>query len=335
MASTEVNPNVAPKAADEPELHLLLAPDTFEPLYKSLFRGLDEFFFPKKLPPLKLESKPIPVKDIWGFYDYKKNGALGSTMAHVVVIALIIGGTIFVRSLQPKAEAKPQVETKLIDPGDYTLKPAKTQAGGGGGGGDRDVLKASQGKLPKFSMKPQITPPAAVIRNLDPKLAVEPTVMVPPDIKVTAMNNMPNLGDPKSTAVIPSNGTGGGSGIGSGEGGGVGSGNGRGVGPGEGMGMGGGVYRAGRGVTPPRPIYSPDPEFSEEARKAKYQGVCTLMIVVDTDGRPTNLRVVNSLGMGLDEKALETVKTWRFEPGMKDGHPVKVEMAVEVDFHLY
>ncbi len=335
MASTEVNPNVAPKTADEPELHLLLAPDTFEPLYKSLFRGLDEFFFPKKLPPLKLESKPIPVKDIWGFYNYKKNGALGSTMAHVVVIALIIGGTIFVRSLQPKAEAKPQVETKLIDPGDYTLKPAKTQAGGGGGGGDRDVLKASQGKLPKFSMKPQITPPAAVIRNLDPKLAVEPTVMVPPDIKVTAMNNMPNLGDPKSTAVIPSNGTGGGSGIGSGEGGGVGSGNGRGVGPGEGMGMGGGVYRAGRGVTPPRPIFSPDPEFSEEARKAKYQGVCTLMIVVDTDGRPTQLRVVNSLGMGLDEKALETVKTWRFEPGMKDGHPVKVEMAVEVDFHLY
>ncbi len=335
MASTEVNPNVAPKAGGEPELHLLLAPDTFEPLYKSLFRGLDEFFFPKKLPPLKLESKPVPVKDIWGFYNYKKNGALGSTVAHVIVIALIIGGTILGRRIVSKVEAKPTVALIGPDIGDYTLKPAKTQAGGGGGGGDRDVLKASQGKLPKFSMKPQITPPAAVIRNLDPKLAVEPTVMVPPDIKVTAMNNMPNLGDPKSTAVIPSNGTGVGSGIGEGNGGGVGSGNGRGVGPGEGMGMGGGVYRAGRGVTPPRPIFSPDPEFSEEARKAKYQGVCTLMIVVDTDGHPTNLRVVNSLGMGLDEKALETVKTWRFEPGMKDGHPVKVEMAVEVDFHLY
>ncbi|MGA6980163.1 MAG: energy transducer TonB, partial [Candidatus Sulfotelmatobacter sp.] len=115
----------------------------------------------------------------------------------------------------------------------------------------------------------------------------------------------------------------------------VGPGNGRGVGPGEEAGIGGGVFRPGRGVTPPRPIYSPDPEFSEEARKAKYQGTCTLMIVVDTDGKPTNLRVVNSLGMGLDEKALETVRTWRFEPGLKDGHPVKVEMAVEVDFHLY
>jgi TonB family protein len=335
MPTTEVNPIEAEqKLTPEPKLELLLAPDTFEPLYKSLFRGLDEFFFPKKLPPLKLESKPEPVKDIWGFYNYKKNGALGSTAAHVIVLALIIGGTIFL-SKRPTAVAKATSTTQLIDPGDFIpLKPAKTQAGGGGGGGDRDVLKASQGHLPKFSMKAQITPPAAVIRNDNPKLAVEPTVMVPPEIKI-AQNNMPNLGDPKSTAVIPSNGTGSGSGIGEGSGGGVGPGNGRGVGPGEGMGIGGGVYRPGRGVTPPRPIYSPDPEFSEEARKAKYQGTCTLMIVVDTDGKPTNIRVVNSLGMGLDEKALETVRTWRFEPGQKDGHPVKVEMAVEVDFHLY
>ena len=336
MASEEVNPNMNPPTGSEPQLHLLLAPDTFEPLYKSLFRGLDEFFFPKKLPPLKLESKPIPVKDIWGFYNYKKDGVLGSTAAHVVVLGLIIGGTIWAHRLVPRVEAKPQTETKLLDPGDFIpLKPAKTQAGGGGGGGDRDVLKASQGKLPKLSMQAQITPPAAVIRNLNPKLAVEPTIMVPPDIKLAMNNNMPNLGDPKSSAVIPSNGTGSGSGIGEGSGGGVGPGNGRGLGPGEGMGTGGGAYRPGRGVSPPRPIYSPDPEFSEEARKAKYQGTCTLMIVVAPDGRPTNIRVVSSLGMGLDEKAIETVKTWRFEPGMKDGHPVPVEMAVEVDFHLY
>src|SRR5580698_4552054 len=336
MASTEVNPNVAPKAGGEPELHLLLAPDTFEPLYKSLFRGLDEFFFPKKLPPLKLESKPIPVRDIWGFYNYKKNGALGSTVAHVIVIAMIIGGTIFARRLVARVEAKSQSTVTLVDPGDFIpLKPAKTQAGGGGGGGDRDVLKASQGKLPKFSMKPQITPPAAVIRNLDPKLAVEPTVMVPPDIKVTAMNNMPNLGDPKSTAVIPSNGTGSNSGIGEGNGGGVGPGNGRGVGPGEGGGTGGGAFRPGRGVTAPRVIYQTDPEFSEEARKAKYQGTCVLGLVVDANGHPTNIRVINALGMGLDQKAIESVKNWKFEPGQKDGHAVPVEIAVEVDFHLY
>ncbi len=333
MASSEVNPNVNPNPGTEPELHLLLAPDTFEPLWKSLSRGLDEFFFPKKLPPLKLESKPIPVKDIWGFYNYKKNGALGSTAAHVVVIALIIGGTIFARRLVTKVQAKPQTAVALIDPGDYTLKPGKTQAGGGGGGGDRDVLQASRGRLPKFSMQ-QITPPAAVIRNENPKLAVEPTVVVPPDIQMAKIS-MPNLGDPKSSAVIPSNGTGSGSGIGSGSGGGVGSGTGPGVGPGEGGGIGGGVFRMGKGMTPPRPIYDPEPEFSEEARKAKYQGVCTLEVVVDAMGRPTNIKVVGALGMGLDEKAIEAVKTWRFEPAMKDGHPVAVAVNLEVDFHLY
>jgi periplasmic protein TonB len=337
MASTEVNPNVttkvAPSVSNEPELNLLLAPDTFEPLWKSLFQGLDEFFFPKKLPPLKLESKPIPVKDIWGFYNYKKNGALGSTVAHVIVIALIIGGTIFARRLVVQAVAKPQVTT-LIDPGDYTLKAAKTAAGGGGGGGDRDVLKASAGKLPKASLQPQITPPTAVIRNLDPKLTAVPTVIVPPDV-VATNNNMPNLGDPKSTLVIPSNGTGSGSGIGSGSNGGVGSGNGRGVGPGSEAGIGGGAYRVGKGVTEPRVIYQTEPEFSEEARKAKFQGLCVLGLVVDASGRPTEIHVVNSLGMGLDEKAIEAVKEWKFEPGLKDGHPVSVAINVEVDFHLY
>src|ERR1700677_2658576 len=106
MGSVEINPNAPPK---EPELHLLVAQEMFEePLWKSLSRQLDEFFFPKKLPPLKLESKPEPVKDIWGFYNYKKDGALGSTAAHVVVIALIIGGTIVVTKHPPKVEAKPQ-----------------------------------------------------------------------------------------------------------------------------------------------------------------------------------------------------------------------------------
>jgi TonB family protein len=173
-----------------------------------------------------------------------------------------------------------------------------------------------------------------VIRNLNPKLAVEPTVVVPPDIKV-AMNSMPNLGDPKSGSIIPSNGTGSGSGIGSGSGGGVGSGNGRGVGPGDEAGMGGGAFRIGKGVTPPRVIYQTDPEFSEEARKAKYQGTCVLSVVVDPSGHPTNIHVLSTLGMGLDEKAIESVKNWRFEPGQKDGHAVPVVIAVEVDFHLY
>jgi TonB family protein len=229
-------------------------------------------------------------------------------------------------------EAKPTVT--LVDPGDLpALKPSKTQVGGGGGGGDRDVLQASKGKLPKLSMQ-QITPPVVVVRNEAPKLAVDPTIVVPPQVQL-ASNNMPNLGDPMAGAMLPSNGTGSGGGIGSGGGGGVGSGKGPGFGPGEGGGTGGGLFHVGGGVSPPRQIYAPEPEFSEEARKAKYQGVCTLGLIVGADGRPSNIRVLSSLGMGLDEKAIEAVKNWKFEPAMKDGHPVRVEIAVEVDFHLY
>ncbi|HUA15008.1 MAG TPA: energy transducer TonB [Verrucomicrobiae bacterium] len=332
MGSEQGNPNIPP--SQEPELHLLLAKESFEePLWKSLFQQLDDFFFPKKLPPLKLESKPEPVKDIWGFYNYKKNGALGSTGVHALIAGIIIAGTILGRHIV-NAAPKPQVTVTLVDPADLPdLRPSKTQVGGGGGGGDRDVLQASKGRLPKFSMQ-QITPPVVVVRNEHPKLAVEPTIVIPPQVRL-ASNNMPNLGDPMAHALLPSNGTGSGGGIGTGSGGGVGSGTGPGFGPGEGGGVGGGIFHVGGGVSPPRVIYQVDPEFSEEARKAKFQGTCELMLVVGTDGRPTDIRVASSLGMGLDEKAIEAVKQWRFEPSMKDGHPVRVEIAVEVEFHLY
>jgi periplasmic protein TonB len=331
MGSTQINSKIA---GAEPELNLLIADKQFEePLYKSLFRELDEFFFPPKLPPLKLESKPEPVRSIWGFYDNKRKGALGSTGFHVVLVALIAVGTIIGHRAVTAAPAQ-KVTVTLVDPADIpALKPSKTQVGGGGGGGDRDVLAASKGKLPKLSMQ-QITPPVVVVRNEHPKLAVEPTIVVPPQV-VLASNNLPNLGDPMAHAVLPSNGTGSGGGIGSGSGGGVGSGKGPGFGPGEGGGVGGGIFHVGGGVLPPRAVYAPEPEFSEEARKAKYQGVCTLGLIVGTDGRPSNIRVLSSLGMGLDEKAIEAVRNWKFEPAMKDGHPVRVEIAVEVDFHLY
>jgi len=95
------------------------------------------------------------------------------------------------------------------------------------------------------------------------------------------------------------------------------------------------VFKIGKGVTPPRVLYNRDPEFSEEARQEHFQGTCVLMIVVGEDGRPRNIRVTKPLGKGLDEKAIEAVRDWRFDPARKDGKPVPVEVAVEVDFHLY
>ena len=95
-----------------------------------------------------------------------------------------------------------------------------------------------------------------------------------------------------------------------------------------------GVYRVGGGVSAPRVLYSPDPEYSDEARNAKYQGVCVLSIIVGPDGLPRDIKVFRSLGMGLDEKAVEAVKQWKFEPAKKNGQPVPVAINVEVDFRL-
>ena len=169
--------------------------------------------------------------------------------------------------------------------------------------------------------------------NENPKLPVDPSVLGPPQIQLP---QLAAVGDPLSKIMgPPSNGIGSNGGIGSGCCGGVGPGHGRGVGPGEEAGIGGGLYRVGGGVSAPRAIFQPDPEYSEEARKAKYQGTVTLIVIVGADGRPHEMRVSRSLGLGLDEKVLEAVRTWRFEPARKDGQPVSVQIAVEVTFRLY
>jgi periplasmic protein TonB len=175
-----------------------------------------------------------------------------------------------------------------------------------------------------------------VIRNEHPKLEVTPTVVIPPQVKLQA-SNMPNFGDPmtKVPSGPPSNGTGSGGGIGAGSGGGVGVGTGPGVGEGRGGGIGGGVFRVGGGVSAPRALSTPDPDYSEEARKAKYQGTVVLWLIVDPGGRPRDVKVARSLGMGLDQKAIEAVRKWTFEPAMKDGKPVAVQINVEVNFRLY
>src|ERR1700688_4733253 len=332
-----VTNDMEPMRGSEPELNLLLSKsDLDQPLWNSLSRTLDAFFFPKKQPPLVLTSKPIPVKDIWGFYDYKKNGALGSTVVHILAVILIIGGTMLGRRVVQQITKPAEVITLVAPPEDTPpLPPSKTQVGGGGGGGDRDKFQAPKGKLPKLAME-QITPPMMVVRNDHPKLAVEPTIVVPPQIKL-ASNNLPNLGDPMShlPSGPPSNGTGSGGGIGSGNGGGVGSGEGPGYGPGHGGGTGGGAFKVGGGVSAPKAIYSPDPEYSEEARKVKHMGTVVLWLVVGPDGKPRDIKVLRTLGLGLDEKAIEAVKNWRFEPALKDGKPVAVQINVEVNFHLY
>ncbi len=274
---------------------------------------------------------------IWGHYNnYRSNGLVGSVIIHIVLVGLILGIATMRNKIVPTV--KPQETVTLIapSPDSYTLPVAKTIAGGGGGGGEHDRLQAPRGKLPKVAMQ-QITPPAMVVHNEQPKLVAEPTVVAPPQLHV-AENHMPSLGNPDA-AVIPSapvsNGIGSGGGIGSGSGGGIGLGHGSGVGAGSGGGAGGGVFKVGGGISAPQALSTPDPEYTEEARIAKTQGKCILWLIVDDKGRPRDIRIVRGLGFGLDAKAIEAVKQWRFQPALKDGRPVNVQISVEVGFHLY
>jgi len=140
---------------------------------------------------------------------------------------------------------------------------------------------------------------------------------------------LPNFGMPNSSNVTMGS-------LGRGTGSGLGNGHGGGVGDGTGGNIGGGLYRVGGGVSAPVALNSVEAEFSDEARRAKYQGVCLISLIVDAQGNPQNPRVVRALGMGLDEKAIEAVKKYKFKPAMKDGKtPVPVMITVEVNFRLY
>lgn len=292
-------------------------------------------------PPVRrvyLERKAAAAPDvIWGqFNNYRSNGLAWSAGVHVVVLGLLLGGTLLAPKVVQQVQKHEVVTLIAPSPDTYALPVAKKIASGGGGGGDRDKIQAPKGELPKPALE-QITPPAIVVRNEHPKLAVAPTVVVPPQVHMAA-NHLPTLGVPTAVAMPsapPSNGVGSGGGIGSGSGGGVGVGHGPGVGAGSGGGIGGGVYKVGGGISAPQAVSTPDPTYTEEARAAKTQGTCILWLIVDDQGNPRDIRVVRGLGMGLDAKAIEAVKQWKFQPALKDGHPVNVQISVEVGFRLY
>jgi TonB family protein len=320
---------------DDADQHLsrLLLPTVETPWWISLRDNIRDLLEFNKLPPLQVTSQPVAVRDIWGDY---RNGRVSAPMSvgiHLLVVTLLIvfGGAVAKKTGLDKAVTSLVMPTDIA-PYEASKAPKPDKMGGGGGGGDRSIAPASKGKLPKFSTE-QYTPPMAVVRAVDPKLEMDPTLLGPPDLKLPSPN-MSVWGDPNGVNGPPSNGTGSGGGIGSGNGGGVGSGNGGGFGPGNGGGFGGGAFRVGGGVTPPVPIYRVEPEFTEAARKAKYQGTVLVQIVVDADGHVKDPRVVKAVGLGLDEKALEAVKQWKFKPGMKDGRPVPVYAQIEVTFRL-
>jgi protein TonB len=308
---------VAPVAALTAEDHLarLLAPDTEIPWYKSIFENIREFIHPQELPPLVLTSKPVVVKDIWGKGTSRRALASSVLFQGALVAALMLVGT-------NKNVQKAITNVVLMAP-PPPPKPVPAKPNQGGGGGSRSPLPPVKAELPKPAPK-QFVPPLVTIEH--PALVMDASLIAPPDAWAAPTGA---IGNPLGQ-IGGGGGFGSGGGIGNGRGNGIGNGNGSGAGGGNG----GGVYSVGNGTTPPTVLTKVDPEYSEEARKAKYSGSVMLSIVVNTDGKAEQITVVKSLGMGLDEKAIEAVQKWRFLPGKNKGVPVKVKAQIEVNFRL-
>jgi protein TonB len=219
--------------------------------------------------------------------------------------------------------------------------------GGGGGGGKGEQAPPATGRMPETTPVQMVAPdPEApkVLVPVEDLLASNPSVQMPIDIPQDMMLPIGDIAAPPNNSASSGPGTGGG--IGSGRGTGVGSGTGPGVGPGAGGGMGGGVgggigpgvgpYVVGNGVKPPTALYQPLPAYTEEARKARAEGIVVIQAVIRKDGSVDSFKVLRGLGYGLDESAINTIATkWRFKPGTYKGNPVDVQANIEVSFRLY
>jgi TonB family protein len=296
-----------------------------KPLWAALYENLRDAFFPQRLPPLELTSKPIPVPDRMAART--NPWALGTATVingGIMALAILLGMRAAIHHFPPSPTGA------HVDISDLHIfaPPAARPSDGGNGGGTNDLIDPIEGRNPKFANAPIAPPMVALIQQ--PKLPAEPAI----DIRLPENSSMPNIGVENSTNVtLASNGPGTHGGQGTGKNGGDGPGNGNG---GWGPGSGNSFYVPGQaGVIAPTLLIAPEAEFSDEARRQKYQGTCMLAVIVDAHGNPQNVHVIRVLGMGLDEKALEAVRRYRFKPGTKDGKPVPVLISVAVDFRLF
>jgi TonB family protein len=253
-----------------------------------------------------------------------------------LVSALIHGGFVLLVIL---ALANPPAAlTNLADqlPTEIVWLYQPGPRGGGGGGGNRSPepprkaeLKGAEKitvpveKPPKIEMtKPEPTPPAQIV--------------IPAQQTATGVMELPGMVSNLPTPAVPSQGSGVGGGAGTGRGTGIGPGQGSGLGEGFGGGTGGGWYRPGNGVVSPEVIHEEKPQYTSEAMRAKVQGIVEVEAIVMPDGTVSQVQIVRSLDdrFGLDQKAVEAVKRWRFRPGTRLGKAVPVLVNIELTFTL-
>jgi TonB family protein len=240
----------------------------------------------------------------------RKSAASASLVLHLLAMVLMF---LAGYSLPPvRQRARPPAQIVPLEAPRLPLSP--------GGGGDRSPLPPRRGRVPEPVYRKVFAPPT-IPRVDDPLLPLRVAMIEAPD----APFDRTEVGDPFGRMRTGEGGRNGLLGIGERPG--------KGIGPFEGNGP-GGTAPAARITRAPQAIFTPEPDYSEEARKARFQGTVVLSVEVGADGRTSNIRVVRSAGLGLDEKAVEAVSRWRFRPALAGDHPVAAPALVEVSFHL-
>lgn len=265
-----------------------------------------------------------------GRFEVKRagNATLVSLLVHGLFVLLVLWAIA-----NPPNVLSPT--TRDTPPSDIVWLDMPGPGGGGGGGGNKmpDPPKKAELKGVEKITVPVQKPESVQAKKETPKPPVQ--LDIPAQPTATGVMELPGMVSNLPTASI-SVGSGSGGGAGTGTGGGIGSGQGTGLGEGTGGGTGGGAYQPGNGVTTPRPIREKAPEYTSQAMRAKVQGVVEVEAVVMPDGSVGQARIVRSLDdrFGLDDKALEAVRQWRFEPGTRLGKPVPVIVTIELTFTL-
>jgi TonB family protein len=229
------------------------------------------------------------------------------------------GGGLTMPSPPPQAERKAPQPKKLVSP----VPPVRRTA-------------APPRPTPRPRRPPVVTPPVRPQREAPlPSLAAPQAIQAPVMPIASGEIELAGLPEaPPTPAEDFSSGPGSGGGIGAGNGAGLGEGDGGGIGQGSGGGTGGGPYQPGSGIEPPVLVREVRASYTTEARRRALEGDVVLEVVVGREGRVTSARVLQGLGAGLDERALDAVRQWRFTPARRQGVPVDVVVTVSVEFTL-
>jgi len=251
-----------------------------------------------------------------------------SLITHAAIFAILVQAAVTPRNPKPvPVPPDGKISNSISVPGNVLdLLRGSHPAEGSGSGTGHDLLPARQGNLPPRSSIQLLKP--TLPQSQTPELPIPPTILDATAPRI--LTPVDNIGLPWMSDRNNSSGRGKGNTIGDGPGDSIGS------SPGEDAGRGEkpGFYKP--GMTMPRCTYCPDPQYTDEAREAKVQGSVTMLVLVDAEGRASQIRVVRGIGMGLDERAMQAIRGWKFVPAKDAGHrPVATWVTVEAVFRLF